>query len=103
MVAGESLDVVEIHLHAVGLAGVRGAHVAYWACKKCKTKVDQDTGCCKKQSTHGCATEQEEVQRGRVRKYIIVEKYAFALFTDQPPAHCALGGFDRAPGESVGE
>ena len=32
----------------------------YWACKKCKTKVDQETGCCKKQSTHGCATEQED-------------------------------------------
>ena len=28
----------------------------------------------------------KRMQRGRVRKYIIVEKYAFALFTDQPPA-----------------
>ena len=32
----------------------------YWARKKCKTKVDEETGCCKKQSTHGCATEQED-------------------------------------------
>ena len=53
-------DVVEIQLHGVWLAGVRGADVAYWACKKCKTKVGQETGCCKKQSTHGCATEQED-------------------------------------------
>ena len=60
IVAGESADVVEIQLHGVWLAGVRGADVAYWACKKCKTKVDQDTGCCKKHSTHGCATEQED-------------------------------------------
>ena len=60
MFLGESSDVVEIQLHGVWLAGVRGADVAYWACKKCKTKVDQETGCCKKQSTHGCATEQED-------------------------------------------
>ena len=60
IVAGESSDVVEIQLHGVWLAGVRGADVAYWACKKCKTKVDQETGSCKKHSTHGCATEQED-------------------------------------------
>ena len=60
IVAGESSDVVEIQLHGVWLAGVRGADVAYWPCKKCKTKVDQETGLCKKHSTHGCATEQED-------------------------------------------
>ena len=60
MVAAESSDVVEIQLHGVWLVGVRGADVAYWACKNCKTKVDPDTGSCKKQSTHGCATEQED-------------------------------------------
>ena len=60
IVAGESSDVVEIQLHGVWLAGVRGADVAYWPCKKCKTKVDQETGFCKKHSTHGCATEQED-------------------------------------------
>ena len=60
MVAAESSDVVEIQLRGVWLVGVRGADVAYWACKNCKTKVDPDTGSCKKQNTHGCATEQED-------------------------------------------
>ena len=60
MFLGESSHFVEIQLHGVWLAHVRGADVAYWACKKCKRKVDQETGCCKKQSTHGCATEQED-------------------------------------------
>ena len=60
IVAGQSSDVVEIQLHGVWLAGVRGADVAYWACKKCKTKVDQETKACKRQGTHGCATEQED-------------------------------------------
>ena len=60
IVAGESSDVVEIQLRGAWLAGVRGADVAYWACKKCKTKVDQETKACKRQGTHGCATEQED-------------------------------------------
>ena len=63
MFLGESSDAVEIQLHGVWLAGVRGADVAYWARKKCKTKVDEETGCCKKQSTHGCATEQEDTRQ----------------------------------------
>ncbi len=58
-VAQESANMVEIQLHGVWLTAVRGGDIGYYACANCRTKVDQETGLCKKAGSNGCKTEQE--------------------------------------------
>ena len=58
--AASALPLVEVALSGVWLTAVKGTEIAYLACKNCRTKIDPETGRCKKATAEKpCATEPE--------------------------------------------
>ena len=59
--AASALPLVEVALCGVWLTAVKGTEVAYLACKHCRTKIDPETGRCKKAvAEKPCVTEPEQ-------------------------------------------
>lgn len=52
-------EIIEVQLNNVWITGVIG-NPAYIACKNCHTKIDMETGHCKRHDTHGCQTQRDE-------------------------------------------
>ena len=51
--------IIEVQLNNVWVTGIVGNPV-YVACKHCRTKIDAETGHCKRHDTHSCQTERDE-------------------------------------------
>ena len=51
--------VIEVQLNSVWVTGIL-SNPMYVACKSCRTKIDPDTGHCKRHDTHSCQTERDD-------------------------------------------
>ena len=81
--------IIEVQLNGVWVTGILG-NPTYMACKNCRTKIDQDTGHCKRHETHSCQTERDEEiavlatvnladHTGEIERILVDEKNLCAL------------------------
>ena len=86
-------DIVEVQLNGVWVVGILGEPF-YLPCKQCRTKINPETGLCKRHATHGCQTERDAEEA--ILATVNVADHSGQLERVLVPENmlCALTGFE---------